>query len=99
MDLDHRNDKRLLLCGATVGVPRCRNFVVYLADKDYPSVLHMVIRRALTYTFLQIFFCVNEIENVERIVGSSHVCPQNQNNAITCPNLYTRAKKRHRIIP
>ena len=67
--LDHENGRRILLCGAPVGVARCRNFAVYLADKDYPSVLHMVIRRALACKFLQISFCVNGIENVERIVG------------------------------
>ena len=35
-----------------VGVPGCRNFVVYLEDKDHPSVLHMVSRRALACNFL-----------------------------------------------
>ena len=77
--LGHQNLKRLLLCRAPVGVPRCKIFVVYPAVKDYPSVLHMVIRRALACNFLQISFCVNEIENVEGIVGSSHFYPQNQN--------------------
>ena len=70
--LGHQNHKRLLLCGAPVGGPRCRNFVVYLADTDYHSLLRMVIRQALACIFLQISFCVNEIENVERIAWSSH---------------------------
>ena len=58
----NKNHKRLPLCGAPVGVPRGRNFVVYLADKGHPSVLHMVIIRATAWIFFQISFYVNEIK-------------------------------------
>ena len=72
----HQNRKRLPLCGAPVGVPRGRNFVVYLADKDHPSVLHMVIIRATACNFFSnIFLCERDKKNVERIVGSSHFFP------------------------
>ena len=93
--LGHKKHMRLLLCGSPVGVPRCRNFAVYVADNDSPRVLHMVFRRVLACNFLQNSFSAKEIENVEGIVGSSHVCPQNQNNAKICPKLYTRAETRH----
>ena len=63
-----------------LGVPRCRNFVVYPTNKDHPSVLHMVSRRTPAYNFLYISFYMNEIDNVKHIVVSSHFCPQNQNN-------------------
>ena len=56
-------------CVVRLGVPRCRNFVVYPTDKYHPSVLHMVSKRTLAYNFLYIFFCMNEIENMKHIVG------------------------------
>ena len=72
-------------CVAFLSAPRCRNFVVYPADKDHPSVLHMVGRRALVCNYLFISFCMNEIEGVEHFVMSSHFFSQNQHNAKIVP--------------
>ena len=96
----HRPSKpKRFLPVVRLGVPRCRNFVVYPKDKAHPSVLHVASRHALACNFLYISFCMNEIENMKHIVVSSHFYPENQNNAKTCHKLHASAKTRYWVIP
>ena len=64
-------------CVVLLGVHRCINFVMYRADKNHPSVLHMVSSPTSAYNALYISFCVNKIESVEHIAAAEHFSPQN----------------------